>query len=57
MHHSQYFWMFMRPNKFGLIACKEVIENCFGFKNMFRLNKPLKFAVLALFGDFPLKSE
>ena len=38
----------MRPNKFGLTAHKDVIDNCISF----RLNKLLKFTVLALFGDF-----
>ena len=45
--------MFMRPDKFGLTTCREVLENCIGFQNIFRPNKPLKFAVLSLFGDFP----
>ena len=31
IRHNHCFWMFMRPNKSGLTACKEVIENCIDF--------------------------
>ena len=57
MHYNNCFWMFMRTNKSGLTAGREVIESSIGLWNIFRLNKPLKCAVLALFDDFPLKSE
>ena len=45
--------MFMIPYKFGVTACREVIEKSIGFWNILRPNKLLKFAVLVLFGDFP----
>ena len=47
--------MFMIPYKLGVTTCREVTENSIGFWNIFRPNKPLKFAVLVLFGDFSTK--
>ena len=42
--------MFMKSYKFGITTCREVIDSCIGFWNVFR-KKTLKFAVLDLFGN------
>ena len=52
IYHCNCFWMFMKPHTLGLTTWRDVIENCIDFQNIFRSNKPLKFVVLALFGDF-----